>query len=628
MTAMAHDDRESPSPAAFQPTHAEFEFETREVMIPMRDGARLHTVFMLPKHTGRTAVILSRTAYGARSLLAHMPTGRMDGALYGYDNPHSVISKYGYIRVQQDVRGRHGSDGSFSLARGVPRPGAGGVDDATDTWDTIDWIVKNLPECNGRVGTLGISYSGYEALLALVNPHPALKVSVPMNALADAWIGDDWFHNGAFRALMLKHAYMPAASHDDRHKWYTNYYDDYDLFLHYRSAGRLGQAYGLEQLEFYRELVAHQSYDSFWADQALDRLLAKTGITVPTMLVHGLFDQEDGYGTLAVYRALRHAGVSPAQVKLVIGPWYHGQQISRGDRIGLLRFGSDTGVYFQRHILEPYLAQYLLDGAPPADIANVSAFKTGLCEWSFADDWNDIDTPADSGRNDWTLHLHGGGRLTTVASADGPDRDEYRSDPARPVPFVLRPVRGIDRGGDSQAQWQEWLVSDQRHASGRPDVLCYATDVLDHSVSTSGRPIVNLAAATSGTDSDWVVKLVDVFPPLVPEELDLSAYQLPVAMEIFRARYWSGFSTPKPVAAGKPIMYRFALPTVNHVFLTGHRIMVQIQSSWFPLYNMNPQKFVSNMMFCEDNDFQIAVQQICHDARLDSCIVLRNVAMA
>lgn len=611
----------------FRPTRAEFEFETREVMIPMRDGARLHTVFMLPRGTTRSPVLLSRTAYGARSLIARTDTGIASASLYGYDNPHRIIAEDRYIRVQQDVRGKHGSDGTFSLSRGVPNRHNTAVNGSTDTWDTIDWIVKNVPECNGNVGTIGISYSGYEALLSLINPHPALKVSVPMNALADAWVGDDWFHNGAFRALMLKYAYMPAASQDDRFRWYTNYYDDYDLFMRYGSASALARAYGLEQLDFYKELLAHQSYDEFWAEQAIDRILSGTKLKVPTMLVHGLWDQEDSYGTMAVYRALRQAGASSAQLKLVIGPWFHGQQIFSGDRIGAIRFKSDTGTHFQEQVLRPYLAQHLIEGAPTAEVPGVLAFQTGTCRWLSMTEWPDIAHHTERAAADRVLHLHGRGQLTTSTGRSDTDCDEYLSDPTRPVPFVPRPIRGIDRNGDSVAQWQKWLVSDQRWAADRTDVLCYVTEPLRQAISTAGRPVVNLVGATTGSDCDWIVKLIDVYPPLIAEDLYLSAYQLPVAMEIFRARYRTDLSKPERVISNKPFPYCYALPTVNHVFLPEHRIMVQIQSTWFPLYDRNPQTYVENIMQAVDTDFSIECHTIYHTSSLDSYILLRNSDM-
>jgi putative CocE/NonD family hydrolase len=483
------------------------------------------------------------------------------------------------------------------------------VDDATDTYDTIDWLVKHIPESNGKVGTIGISYDGFEPLMSLVHPHPALKVAVPMNPMVDGWMGDDWFHNGAFREQNMAYIYEQTASRDNSIKWWTSYHDEYDLFMQAGSAGELGKQYGMQQLGFWNKLVAHPAYDAFWRDQAVDRLLATQPLKVPVMLVHSLWDQEDIYGALAVYRAIKPKDTTGTMVKLVMGPWHHGQEIGDGSSLGDIRFGSDTGRYFREHILRPFLAQYLKDGAPKADIAPVTAFETGANRWQRLSRWPlacESGCPAKSR----PLYLEPDHKLGFNAPTSGAAFDAYVSDPAHPVPFRARPIQPI--GYDHGLTWPQWLVDDQREASGRTDVVTYTSDVLTKPLTISGSPEVHLVASTSGTDSDWVVKLIDVYPDQVAAQPEMGGYQLAVAMDIFRGRYRTGFDNPQPLAANQPLSYRFALPTANHVFLPGHRIMVQVQSSWFPLYDRNPQTFVPNIFWAKPADYKKATQRIYH----------------
>ncbi len=600
----------SETPAHFVPATDSYDYVRREVMIPMRDGVKLRTIILIPKGATHAGIVLTRTPYDARELTSHTPSGHLGPMLEGYDNVTDVIVEDHYIRVVQDVRGKYGSGGDYVMNRPVHGPlNPTPVDDATDTYDTIDWLVKNIPESNGKVGTIGISYDGFEPLMALVHPHPALKVSVPMNPMVDGWMGDDWFHNGAFREQNMSYIYEQTASRDNSIKWWTNYHDEYDLFMHYGSAGALGQAYGMQQLGFWNKLLAHPAYDAFWRDQAVDKLLAAQPLTVPVMLVHSLWDQEDIYGALAVYRAIKPKDTTGQMVKLVMGPWHHGQEIGDGSALGAIRFGSDTGRYFREHILRPFLAQYLKDGAPKADLAPVTAFQTGSDRWQRLERWPlacEHGCPGSSR----PLYLEPGRKLGFSAPTTGAAFDAYVSDPAHPVPFRARPIQPI--GYDHGLTWSQWLVDDQREASGRTDVLTYTSDVLTAPLTISGAPDVHLVASTSGTDSDWVVKLIDVYPDQVAAQPELGGYQLAVAMDIFRGRYREGFDHPVPLAANQPLAYRFALPAANHVFLPGHRIMVQVQSSWFPLYDRNPQTFVPNIFLARPADYQPATQRVYH----------------
>ena len=608
---VAYPEYPSETPAEFVPVTEAFDHERREVMIPMRDGVKLFTVILVPRGAERAPILLTRTPYDADGLTTHAESAHLGPVLQGYDNVTDVIVDDGYIRVVQDVRGKHGSEGDYVMNRPLSGPqNPTPVDHATDTWDTIDWLVENVPETNGKVGILGISYDGFLPLMALVDPHPALAVAVPMNPMVDGWLGDDWFHNGAFRQQMMPYMYSQQATRDSKLKWWSAHFDDYDAYLAAGSAGALGRSRGLEQVGFWRKILEHPAYDAFWRDQAVDRLLAARPLAVPVMLVHGLWDQEDIYGAPAVYRALEPKDTGNDRVFLVMGPWHHGQQIRDGSSLGALEFGSDTALYFRQEILRPFLAQHLIDGAPAARLAPVVAFETGTNTWRHLDAW-----PAGCASGctieATRLFLAPGARLGLDPPADaGAPFAEYVSDPAKPVPFRARPIQPV--GGGPGLTWREWLVDDQREASGRPDVLAFVSDVLAEPLKVSGTPRVHLVAATSGTDSDWVVKLIDVYPDEVAAQPEMGGYQLMVAADIFRGRYRESLETPRALAPGEPLLYRFALPTANHVFRAGHRIMVQVQSSWFPLYDRNPQTFVPSIFWAAPEDFAKAVQRVYH----------------
>jgi uncharacterized protein len=600
------------TPARLVPVTSTFDYVKRDEMIPMRDGMKLHTVIIVPKGATRAPILLTRTPYNATALTSHASSAHLGPILQGYDNATDVIVEGGYIRVVQDVRGKYGSEGDYVMnrpLRGPQNPTA--VDHATDTYDTIDWLVKNIPETNGRVGILGISYDGFLPLMALVNPHPALKVAVPMNPMVDGWIGDDWFHNGAFRQQMMPYIYNQAGTRAGDEVWWSSHFDEYDMYLQAGSAGELGRSRGLDQVGFWKKLLEHPAYDAFWRDQAVDRTLAARPLSVPVMLVHGLWDQEDIYGAIAVYKALEPKDTGNDKVFLVMGPWYHGQQIEDASALGALKWGSDTGRTFRQEILRPFLDQHLKDGAPKSDVAPVSAFETGTNTWRRLSAWP-AGCTAGCAVEAKPVYLHPGLKLSfSEPRAGGAAFEEYVSDPAKPVPFRARPIQPVGYY-DTGLTWPQWLADDQREASGRPDVVSFVSDVLSAPVKISGQPVASLVASTSGTDADWVVKVIDVYPDEVAGQPALGGYQLMVSADIFRGRYRDSVETPKPLAADTPLPYRFALPTANHVFLPGHRIMVQIQSSWFPLYDRNPQTFVPNIFWAKPGDYRKAVQRIYH----------------
>ncbi len=609
----------SETPAAFQQPTTGMDFARRDVMIPMRDGVKLHTIILVPNGAKGAGMLMTRTPYNAMVLTTNTPSVHLATSLYGYDNAVDAIIPGGYIRVVQDIRGKYGSEGDYVMNRPFHGPlNPTPVDESTDTYDTIDWLVKHVPESNGKVGILGISYDGFLSLTPLVHPHPALKCVVPMNPMVDGWRGDDWFHNGAFRQQNMPYIYEQTATRSNEARWLSSTFDDYDMYMRAGSAGELGKERNMDQIGFWNKVTQHPAYDSFWSGQAMDQLLAAQPLTVPTMLVHSLWDQEDIYGAMAVYKALAPKDTQH-NLFLVIGPWHHGQEIEDADSLGPIKFRSATGLTFQREVLAPFLAHFLQNNPPPLSITQVTAFQTGSNTWEHLRMW-----PSGCAGNctpvEVPLYLQAGGRLEFYAPVGKQAPDEYVSDPAKPVPFRKRPSEPI--GYTANLSWVRWLVDDQREFSGRPDVLTYTGDVLTAPLTISGEPLAHLLASTSGTDSDWVVKLIDVYPDEVPGQPELGGYQLPVAMDIFRGRYRESLSVAKPVAAGKPLVYQFALPTANHVFLPGHRIMVQVQSSWFPLYDRNPQTFVPNIFFAAPADYRKATQAVFHEGGNASYISL------
>ncbi len=601
----------SETPEKLEPVTASFDYAKRTVMIPMRDGVKLHTVIVIPKGAAHAPILLTRTPYSADEQTGHADSAHLGSILNGYDNATEVIVEGGYIRAVQDVRGKYKSEGDYVMNRPLhgalnPTP----VDHSTDTWDTIDWLVKHVPESNGKVGILGISYDGFLPLMALVNPHPALKVAVPMNPMVDGWKGDDWFHYGAFRQQNMPYIYNQAGTRKTDVKWWTSHFDDYDMFMQAGSAGELGRRRGLEQVGFWRKILEHPAYDAFWREQAMDRILGAQPLAVPVMLVHSLWDQEDIYGAIAVYKAIEPKDTANDKVFLVLGPWHHGQEIDDGSTLGALKFNSDTGLYFRTEILRPFLDHYLKDDAPKADLAPVIAFETGTNTWRRLPSWPAGCAEGCSVRAT-PAYLGAGLKVTfTPPAAGGIAFEEYTSDPTKPVPFRARPIQPMGYTGG--LTWSEWLVDDQREASGRPDVLAFVSDALTEPLKISGEPIAHLVASTSGTDADWVVKVIDVYPDEVAAQPAMGGFQLMVSADIFRGRYRESLEVAKPIAADTPLEYRFALPTANHVFLPGHRVMVQVQSSWFPLYDRNPQTFVPNIFWAKPADYRTAVQRIYH----------------
>ena len=588
-------------PRKFDVPVGDADYVKREEMIPMRDGVRLHTVIVIPKGVQHAPIILTRTPYNASKRAERNVSPRMPATLPLGDE---VFASDGYIRVFQDVRGKYKSEGDYVMTRPLRGPlNDSKVDHSTDAYDTIDWLVKHVKESNGKVGMLGSSYEGFTVLMALVNPHPALKAAVPMSPMVDGWKGDDWFHNGAFRQTNFDYIYGQTAAKDDSLHVPRGAFDDYANFLKYGSAGDYAKHFGFTQLGFWNKIVEHPAYDAYWQGQALDPVIAAQPLGVPRMIVASLWDQEDMYGAIATYEATEPKDTANDRNFLVLGPWRHSGVNYDGSMLGALKFDGDTALQFRRDVMKPFLDAYLKDGAPKADTPPVFVYETGTNRWRRETRWP-LACAQGCASTSKPIYLHAGGTLD-FARADGSAFDEYVSDPAKPVPYQPRPVHFED--GDA---WRRWLVVDQRFVDGRTDVLSYASAPLTAPLKIAGAPLVNLFASTSGSDSDWVVKLVDVYPDEVPAQPELGGYQLGVAMDIFRGRYRESLEHPSAIPADTVQAYRFELPNADHVFLPGHRIMVQVQSSWFPLYDRNPQTWVDNIFLAKPGDYRKATQRV------------------
>ena len=582
-------------PAKFTPPIDRRDFVKREAMIPMRDGTRLYTVIVYPKGTTNAPIVLTRTPYNAAGRAKRMDSPSILSTLPLSDEP---FVKAGYIRVYQDVRGKYGSEGDYVVTRPVIGPlNPTKVDHVTDAYDTIAWLVdrKNLPESNGRVGMIGSSYEGFTVVMALLNPHPALKVAAPESPMIDGWMGDDWFHYGAFRLANIAWLGAQTGYKGGGEAPPTGGYDDYDNFRRIGSAGDWARQSGYDQLPYWQRMVAHPAYDAFWQGQALDKLVAANPSDVPTLWEQGLWDQEDMYGAIITWEALKKAG-KMGNNHLVMGPWRHSQINREGRSLGPFQWDGDTAAQFREEMVVPFFNQHLKDG-PAVTLPAAAIYNTGENRWDRFTTWP-LACEQGCAAGLTPIYLQAGGSLGFQAAAPG--GDSYVSDPAKPVPHLPRPVNFDD------GRWGDWLVSDQRHADGRPDVMTYMTPVLDKPVRVSGAPIADLFAKTTGTDGDFVVKLIDVYPEEIAADPKMGGYQLAISLDIFRGRYRESFSDPTPIPAGQSQRYRFRLPTVNHVFQPGHRIMVQVQSSLFPLYDRNPQTYVPNIFLAKAGDYRPA----------------------
>ena len=617
----------------YQPPVADLDYVKRVEMVPMRDGVKLYTVIWIPKGAHDAPIVLTRTPYDAAHRIGTPNAAHLIDAVPLSDED---FVRAGYIRVYQDVRGKYGSEGAYLMT--PPPLGSGynnsGADDTTDAWDTIDWLVKHVPESNGHVGMIGSSYEGFTVVMALLHPHPALKVAAPESPMVDGWMGDDWFHYGAFRQPNIDYVLSQTTRRGNGVR-VPDLGDDYTNFLAAGTAGNFARARNMDELPFWKDIEDNPAYDGFWQAQALDKLIGKTNLTVPTMWEQGEWDQEDMYGANHSYRAWEPQDTTNTKNYLVIGPWFHSQINRQGRAIGPFVWATDTAEQWRRDVLLPFFNQYLKPGAPTADTPPVWIYDTGADRWDTYAKWPQS---CDSGCASQAkpLYLEANGTLSFDApKADAAKFDEYVSDPGKPVPYRPRPVIGEGSG------WRTWLLTDQRFVDGRPDVLTYETAPLTEPMKLAGEPIVHLIASTTGTDSDWVVKLIDVypnqqtprddaagaFPGTLGQQPDMSGYELPIGIDIFRGRYRASFSHPQAITPNQPLEYQFALPNVDHTFASGHRIMIQIQSTLFPLYDRNPQSFVPNIFDAKPKDFIRATQRVWHEPSHASFVSLPVVPL-
>ncbi|MGD9811139.1 MAG: CocE/NonD family hydrolase [Sphingobium sp.] len=596
----------------YAPDLPDADFIRREVMIPMRDGTKLYTAIVMKKGTKNAPILLSRTPYDAHGSVTRNKSLRAVDILPAMD---AEFIDDNYIRVYQDIRGLYKSEGEFVMNRPLAGPlNTTKIDESTDAWDTIDWLVKNVPETNGKVGVIGSSYLGFTTLMAEINPHPALKAAVPQSPMVDGWMGDDWFHNGAFRTSSLDYAVAQSVGKADAGAGIPHGEgDDYTRYLAAGSMGDFAKYWQIDQVPFVRKLIENPAYTDFWSLQAVDKLMAVRDITVPTMIEVGQWDQEDSYGGPAVYAALKDKPALKGKLNLSIGPWRHSGANHYGYELGMLTFAGDTAAQWRREWVKPFFDQYL-KGGPALKLPAAITYATGIDKWEESPRWP---------MGEASPFYLGAGMTAGFGKPGQPGWDSYISDPAHPVPFLPRP---IDMG--ARDQWTSWLVHDQRFVDGRSDVLTYTGQPLDKAVHIMGAPGADIYVSTTGTDADFVVKLLDIYPNDIPEagspgvRPSMAGYELPVGIEIFRGRYVKSFAKPEALVPGQTVRVRFTLPNVDHVFLPGHRIAVQIQSSLFPLYDRNPQTFVPNIFWAKKDDYKAATISVSHGGDRASAVWL------
>ena len=580
-------------------------FDRTEVMIPTRDGTKLHTEIYTPKNAGEPLpIILERTPYG------------LNDDEKGYSRKlgrYAEMIAEGYIFVFQDIRGRYGSEGKFVMQRPVRDPkDPMAIDEGSDTYDTIDWLVKNVPHNNGRVGLLGISYGGWLTVMGMLDPHPALKAVSEQASPADMFLGDDFHHHGAFR-LSYGFEYSTMMETDKTNfSFQFDRFDTYDWYLRLGALSNANKNYIHGMLPTWNDFVAHPNYDSFWKQQAMPFILTRP--KVPNLNVAGWWDQEDFYGPMKIYELLEKNDPDHLNY-LVAGPWNHGGwSHGTGQSLGPIPFGSDTALYFRQKIEAPWFA-YWLKNKDSLPLKEALLFQTGSDTWVQFDSWPPRNVQM---RN---LYFREDGNLSFDAPTSDSAQafDSYVSDPAHPVPYRNRPI-DMTYPADHPGGWYTWLVQDQRFVDNRPDVLSWQTGELKEDVTLAGQVTAKLFASTTGSDSDWIVKLIDVYPEKFSQDWKLSGYELMIAGEVFRGRFRNSFEKPEPLTPGVITPFTIDLHTANHVFKNGHRIMVQVQSTWFPVIDRNPQKFVPNIFEAKESDYQKATQRIYRSKRYPSSV--------
>ncbi len=569
-------------------------WDKTDVMIPARDGVKLHTLIFAPKNpTTKLPFLIERSPYG-------FDNGRAELALR---TRYKQLADEGFIFVLQDIRGRYQSEGQFVMERPVrDRSDPKSIDEGTDTYDTIDWLLKNVPNNNGRAGMLGISYGGWLTAMALIEPHPALKAASEQASPADMFLGDDFHHNGAFRLsygleYVARMETGKIQSHFDFDK-----YDTFDWYLSLGPLSEIDKRYFHGEKPTWNNFVHHPNYDSFWQKQAVNLILKKT--TVPNLNVAGWWDQEDYYGPIKIYETLEKNDADHKNY-LVVGPWRHGGWGGEGTNLGPIDFGGDQSKYFRENIEAPWFAYWLKDKGA-LNQPEAIAFETGRNTWERYEAW-----PPRDGIQMRKLYTAPNGTLSFDAPRDASENafDSYLSDPAHPVPYRHRPIPATY---SPNSGWVDWLVQDQRFVDQRPDVASWSTAPLQTDLVIAGDVKAHLFAATSGSDSDWIVKLIDVYPE---NDEKLPGYQLMIDDDVFRARFRNSFEHPEPVEPGHVYEYVIDIHSANHAFKQGHRVMLEVQSTWFPLIDRNPQTWVENIFEAPASAYQAATQKIFRSSK-------------
>ncbi len=564
------------------------DYARSEGMMPMRDGAKLHAVILRP--------VGSETGEPLPFLMQRTPYGTHGASSDSVNSSKPELAASGYIFVYADIRGRYESEGQFVMNRAiVAHTTKNDVDETTDTRDTIDWLLKNIPNNSGKVGVLGVSYPGFLAMSAGIDAHPAVKAISPQAPMTDVWLGDDFFHNGAFRET-YGFDYVQQLEAQKTDARVESKEDTYDFFLRNVNFAGAAHAAKMQNLPTAKIFLTQPAYTKFWQDMAVENHLTK--VEVPTLEVGGWWDQEDMWGTQAEYAALKPHDLNH-EVFLVLGPWNHGGWGSTTRHLGPLDFGAATGDQYRKTIEAPFFEKYL-KGRDGFDLEDTASFRTGVNQWERYDNW-----PPRKGFHAEKLYLNGTEALSFIAPSGGGIAASYVADPANPVPYRNRPIQATYGRG---SKWRTWLVEDQRFVSGRKDLANFYTPVLDKDVTVTGDVMADIFAATTGTDADWVVKLIDVYPDDARPQM--AGYQLMIADEIFRGRYVKSFETPEALQAGQVTEFKWSLHGADHTFLKGHRIMVEVQSSWFPLYDRNPQTFVPNIMTAPSSAYKAETQTI------------------
>lgn len=589
--------------ACAQQTKPDDKYNRQEVMIPMRDGVKLHTVIFTPKvQKGKLPFLMLRTPYGVND----DPSPERQGYI-------KDMAEEGYIFVFQDIRGRYLSEGTFKMQRfNRDKKDPKAIDESSDTYDSIDWLLKNIPENNGKAGLYGISYDGWTTIIAATDPHPALVAVSEQATPSDMFMNDDFHHNGAFRlSYGFEYSVLTEAAKTDS-LYHFGQYDTYDWYLKLGPLSNINKKYAHGSLPTWNNFIAHPNYDEFWKKQALAYRLDSP--RVATQHVSGWWDQEDMVGPQDAYKVLEKHDKNHKNF-IVMGPWNHGGWAGGlGRNLGNIKFDDqETAVYFRKEIQAKWFAWYL-KGKGDGKFAEAISFQTGSNQWKNYTAW----PPKEA--TDKNVYLHANGKLSFDAPTSTESKfDSYVSDPAKPVPYRSRPVEETYGPG---SRWYPWLTEDQRFVQNRPDVLSWETDTLTEDLTVTGNPIAKIHAATTGTDADWVVKLIDVYPQEYKKELKMSGYELMIADDVFRGRFRKSFEKPEPMIPNKEELYIIDLHGVDHVFKKGHRIMVQVQSTWFPIIDRNPQKYVPNIFKATAADYQKATEMIYHSAGAASCISL------